>query len=986
MSSKPSFLLRCLSLSAAAAVLVAGGCGEVKVVTQDPYGTTDTASGGDTGSDSTGGADTVGVDTAAAECVTDFDCANMKGKTPCNLPACDKAAGKCILKLRQAGEVCVNPLDEAGECETAACTPVGVCQKTPKKSGTSCGLGACGKKCDGVGLCVAATSADYDDKNPCTVDYCDQGKVVKHEPTTGEVSCSDGDECTDNDNCKGGACVGTAKVCNDGIDCTADACDKAKGCTVVPDSKLCVNDQPCVNIACDLSEGCTATSNKIGACDDGNQCTGGDKCKEGKCSGTGSAELCGCKSDTDCAGKNSPCGGKFTCKVGICVVIPETIVTCPASDDLCSTIKCEPNLGTCVATAANEGKACQDNNACTSATVCAKGQCSGGPVVCDDKNPCTLDNCDPEKGCTTAPTTGACDDGVKCTTGDACNAIGSCTGAKTSCDDGVACTYDQCDEGTGKCINQGQDGGCNDNNPCTKDTCGAKGCGYTADDGGKCDDGNACTADSCSAGACKSVNTCQCAVNGDCDDKNPCTVDSCAAGKCVYANAPSTQSCDVANKCVVAGSGTCNAGVCGGGKPVDCTAAANACNNAVCNPTSGTCEKVSKADSTPCDADGNGCTVADVCKGGQCLAGPPPVACQDTACADQACLSTSATTFKCESKPVAKGAPCDDATFCTQSDMCDGAGKCGGSALMCEGSACFPGVCNESLKQCENKPLKPGAPCDDGMFCTSAEVCNETGQCMSTTPTACKGGACLIGVCDESTDSCTTVPDQSCCITAKECDDGMPCTSNQCVGGKCDFKPLATCSNCITYANDFDMNLLKSIKITNSNGPLQGWQLAYKYECQANSPGCSPPFKGTPGAIYYGDLKLGTYNFGQSNGQFAMPLMTSTGGKQPLLIDFDLYMATEPGNTYDVLRVWMDGFSTTGQPLPPVQLWVKDQNFAPNAWTHVTVNATEASVAIGQGAPFAIRFDFNTGDAAVNETFGVLVDQLTVGNGQCLAQ
>lgn len=52
----------------------------------------------------------------------------------------------------------------------------------------------------------------------------------------------------------------------------------------------------------------------------------------------------------------------------------------------------------------------------------------------------------------------------------------------------------------------------------------------------------------------------------------------------------------------------------------------------------------------------------------------------------------------------------------------------------------------------------------------------------------------------------------------------------------------------------------------------------------------------------------------------------------------------------------------------------------------MTVDATEASVAIGQGAPFAIRFDFNTGDAAVNETFGVLVDQLTVGNGQCLAQ
>ncbi len=917
-----------------------------------------------------------------AECVTDFDCVNIKGKTPCNLPACDKTAGKCVLKLRQAGESCTNPLDEAGECEVAACTATGECLKTARPSGTKCGLGACGKKCDGVGLCVAASASDYDDKNPCTIDYCDQGKIVKHEPISSlDATCNDNNACTDADICVNGACKGTDKACNDSIPCTKDTCDPAKGCVFQPVKELCANNEPCVNIGCDLAEGCTTTSIKVGPCDDGNGCTEADKCVTGKCVGTASSKLCGCKTDVDCAEKNTPCGGKFACKAGTCLVNPETIVVCTASEDICSTAKCDPGSGDCIGVPNNEGKACDDNNSCTTATLCTKGVCSGGPVTCDDKNPCTLDNCDPKKGCVTAPTTGVCDDGVKCTSGDACNALGLCSGAKVSCDDGVPCTYDQCDENSGKCVSQGQDNGCNDNNPCTKDSCGAKGCVFAADDTGKCDDGNACTSDTCSAGACKSVNTCQCAAATDCDDKNPCTVDSCSAGKCAYANAPTTQTCDVANKCVQAGTGICSAGTCTGGKPKDCSALADSCNNAVCNGATGTCEKVSKADSSPCDADGNGCTVGDVCKGGKCLAGAPPPTCKNTACAEQACQSTSATTFKCAVKPLDKGYGCEDGKFCTVEDICDGAGQCAGQPLMCEGSGCYPGVCSETSKQCENIPKKPGEACDDGKFCTSGDVCSETGECISTTQTVCKGGACVIGYCDEGKDACASKPDPNCCSTAAQCDDGKPCTTNNCTLGKCAYSAVASCPSNILYQNDFDTNHLKGMVLDNSISPTQGWQLMYKFQCPAGLPNfCSGPYKDTPGALYFGDFSIMSFNFGASFGNAVTPPI-SAGAKYPNL-DFDLYMATEGGDVYDVLRVWIQQVVPVGtKPPPPIQVWIKKQDFQINGWQHVKVDLAPFTAGMPVDANYAIRFEFNTTDGAANEGFGVVLDQITVTNG-----
>ena len=76
------------------------------------------------------------------------------------------------------------------------------------------------------------------------------------------VACDDGQYCTVDDACSAGACSGVARVCSDGIECTADSCDE--------DADSCVYD---------------AASRDGAACDDGTFCTVGEVCGSGACGG-----------------------------------------------------------------------------------------------------------------------------------------------------------------------------------------------------------------------------------------------------------------------------------------------------------------------------------------------------------------------------------------------------------------------------------------------------------------------------------------------------------------------------------------------------------------------------------------------------------------------------------------------------------------------------------------------------------------------------
>ncbi len=141
-------------------------------------------------------------------------------------------------------------------------------------------------------------------------------------------------------------------------------------------------------------------------CDDGSKCTKIDACKSGKCVGSGD----GCQDGNPCT--------KDSCNAG----------------------------QVCAHAATNEGGPCDDGNKCTTTASCQKGKCVGHGGGCDDANVCTKDSCKPDGSCVHVHQDGDCEDGNKCTNNDGCiNKVCKSGPANVKCDDGLACTVDACD-------------------------------------------------------------------------------------------------------------------------------------------------------------------------------------------------------------------------------------------------------------------------------------------------------------------------------------------------------------------------------------------------------------------------------------------------------------------------------------------------------------------------------------------------------------
>ena len=804
------FVVRALLAIAALAAGAVGACGEIVILPEnsgeasagagDGSLVDDSATGtaradtvaqdgaaGDavgTAVDASGATDGAAGDAPASDCETDFDCVGLEGATACRKPRCQK--GVCALVDEPTGAPCKDAKLKGGDCSEARCSDKAVCELMPAPDGKPCGFGACGNKCT-TGQCVPTAAADYDDGNPCTKDFCDQGQVVVHEPISdASLACDDGDGCTQDDACDGGKCKGGALDCGDGIACTVDACESKTGCSHTANSDKCDDGNGCSVETCDLASGCTVTGANAGvACDDGNACTKADACTAvGACVGEAT---CGCTAEADCPADNLCL--PMQCVASKCVADPAQAVQCGPGGGACATNACDPKSGKCALQPKQEGKPCDDANKCTTATVCTTGTCGSGKLVaCDDKNPCTADSCSAATGCTFKAAPGACDDANKCTTGDAC-AAGACGGAKVPCDDGLACTLDGCDKATGKCVNKPQDELCDDKNSCTADSCVEKtGCAFGPQANATCDDGNPCTQDTCTDGKCTGVNVCQCVAAADCDDGNPCTQDACGEGKCTATAAPQDgKACSSGAPCLVADSGQCKAGTCTGGKPVDCSAQAGPCVATACSPATNKCEVVAKSDGTGCDADGKPCTVGDACKAGACVAGKPLDCSQaGDACNTAACAADDKGGAVCAKTAKPTGTACDDGLYCTDKDAC-AAGTCkAGAPKACgTGTVCAPVACAEDKNQCAVSPAAASVVCDDGQFCSIADHCDGKGGCIGGAPKVCDGGICKLGSCNESTDACTTqaAPLGSPCEDGNACSTGDVCGATACTAG-----------------------------------------------------------------------------------------------------------------------------------------------------------------------------------------------------------
>ena len=271
------------------------------------------------------------------------------------------------------------------------------------------------------------------------------------------VSCNDGNGCTTNDTCSISefnqkSCLGTPVAVDDNNVCTDDACVDGT-----------VLHTPVNGVPCTAKDACSPE----GLCD------------AGVCVASGS---CPCTTDAECMAGKDACDGMWSCdKTGAtnaCVQQPGTAVVCDASTNPCQLTACNPETAGCETSAMPNGTACSDDNECTTADSCQAGACAAGAgKSCDDDNICTDDSCDPATGeCTFSPNAAPCDDNNNCTVGDAC-AGGSCAaGTGPDCDDQNPCTADSCSGG--QCQHTAMAGPCDDGNPCTSGTqCTGGACG-----------------------------------------------------------------------------------------------------------------------------------------------------------------------------------------------------------------------------------------------------------------------------------------------------------------------------------------------------------------------------------------------------------------------------------------------------------------------------------------------------------------------------
>ncbi len=655
-------------------------------------------------------------------------------------------SGKC-----QPGKVA--NCDDGKLCTDDSCDPKKGCQHNPNTNPCNADDSDCtvSDACQ-QGTCVAGKKKNCDDSEPCTDDICQaQGGKCLHKHLV--KGCDDSNKCTTDDKCGVDAitklytCIaGGVLTCNDKNPCTADKCDPVKGCqtTALPDGGQC-NDgnactsldvctggkcvgkpadvkvkcddgNPCTDDLCNPDKGCFSKAAASKGCDDGNACTKNDFCKDGKC--LQGVNTCGCNANSDCASKEDGdlCNGTLFCDKSsqpfTCKINPGTVVKCDISvNTTCQSNNCDPKIGKCGIVKAQDKLPCNaDNNVCTAGDACSNGVCTpGGLLDCNDKNLCTTDSCDPKAGCVNTPVAGPCEDGDACTFLDTCtggNCKGKAVDEKVKCDDGNECTIDTCDKKSG-CVNG-------------------------ALTGKKCDDGNACSiGESCNKGKCDGgTNVCGCKLDKDCavkEDGNACN------GTLFCDKSKQPFQCKIKPDSLV----TCDTGT------------DNFCKKTSCDPKTGKCNAALKTDGTPCDADSSLCTTKDSCQGGKCAPGKP-LPCDDlNPCTADSCHPSKACVH------TAQGGPCDaDGNACTVGDVCSN-GKClAGKQKSCnDGEFCTADSCNKSDGKCTNKQLVQS--CTDNNACTAGDNCGidpllKKYTCVSGKSVTCNdANPCTIDACDK---------------------------------------------------------------------------------------------------------------------------------------------------------------------------------------------------------------------------------------------
>ena len=421
-----------------------------------------------------------------------------------------------------AAPVCGNGLVEGTEqCDDGNSTQCDGCSNTCTNVLNGCFIG---------GACIA--DGTLDPANQCAACRRTVSRTV-YSPVVAGTACDDGQYCTISDACNGaGVCATSARNCADTLACTSDSCNETfdrcdhpvtSGCLI---GGACIADgslnpaNACTHCAAAISTTTYVPTSAGSACDDGMFCTVGDACNGG---GTCAAGPRDCTDTLSCT--TDSCNESMHACVhplAMGCLIGSACIPSGAADPTNPCMSCNPATSTTAYTPTASGVTCDDGQFCTVSDACnGTGTCAGTARDCSDSLSCTTDSCnegahacahpvtsgcliggaciadgaaDPTNGCrvctpgtstsaySSAASGATCDDGLFCTTADACNGSGTCAGTARDCSDTSACTTDACDEAHGMCTST-PIAGCGDAGVDAGSDAGAQDGGTTSDGG-----------------------------------------------------------------------------------------------------------------------------------------------------------------------------------------------------------------------------------------------------------------------------------------------------------------------------------------------------------------------------------------------------------------------------------------------------------------------------------------------------------------------
>ncbi|QDG50151.1 hypothetical protein FIV42_05200 [Persicimonas caeni] len=513
----------------------------------------------------------------------------------------------------------------------------------------------------------------------------------------------------------------------------------------------CLSENGCLPDTCNDHGTCSEEGGGPScACEEGyagERCESCDEAAGYRDDGQGNCVLRPCEPNP-CQGENEECVADGADAVCVCIAgtheeggecVPDT--TCgPNSCNGSGTCSDDGGIVECACDAGWAGDFCNSCDAANGYHDDGQGGCTQDPCL---PNPCTEAN---RTSCVAQQDSYTCEcdpgyhlDGGQCVEDETCQA-NSCSGNGT-CDDSTGVVQCSCDAGwdgdvcdacdTANGYHDDGQGGCTQN-PCLPNPCGdpnktqcaqssSTTSGYVCScDPGYHDDGvGNCTQDPCLPDPCAAQNQ-ACRITStsmgyecytpDCDDGNPCTVDTLVNGQCTYSDEPDGSSCSTS---VCLSGESCQSGQCVGGAAVTCDDG-NPCTTNACDPVAG-CQYTN--DDTLVPDDGVACT-ADTCSAGVASHSPDDTVCDDTLWCNGA-------------ETCAPGDADADADGCVVSNV--------PQAPQTSTGPCSHYECDEQSQSFTLITEPVGTFCNDGIACTSGDVCDANGLCAGTITGDCSG-------------------------------------------------------------------------------------------------------------------------------------------------------------------------------------------------------------------------------------------------------